>query len=398
MTSAVTQIVIIIGSISLVTFIALFGHIPSLRRTPIGYAHRLLLQHIPRWLVALDGRITNGIITHYLSRLANHLMNDKHPTVLVFYLLLVSVGLYMFVSCSWTQLSSERQWIVICVSPLPYLTLYLAASSDPGIITRQNHYYAMRHYPYNHVIFHPGSVCRTCQLYKPARSKHCSVCKACIAKHDHHCIWINNCVGHNNTRHFLAFLMATNVFLGWGTWLSRALIHAAMERMLPRGRGLTLADMTWSAYAQAAGQVFIAETYLSAVFLLSFLCGILSWAFTAYHCYLLWAGTTTNETFKWSDLREDVKDGYIYMADETSEGFQKAYHDEHDDWDHLVKPDVPWPRRQRQLLQRARPEEPEYGLPREVRWSPVKDMTVVDNIYDLGWKENFRQALWPRSL
>src|SRR5690606_19542731 len=108
MTSAAAQVLTIIGTISLLTFIALFGHVPSLRRTPIGYAHRLLLQHIPRWLVKLDRWVTNGTVTHSMSRLANHLMNDKHPTVLVFYLLLVSVGLYMFVSSSWAQLLTTQ--------------------------------------------------------------------------------------------------------------------------------------------------------------------------------------------------------------------------------------------------------------------------------------------------
>ncbi|KAG0216356.1 hypothetical protein BGX33_000166 [Mortierella sp. NVP41] len=48
--------------------------------------------------------------------------------------------------------------------------------------------------------------CKRCHLPKPERTHHCSVCKKCILKYDHHCPWIHNCVGHFNHRYFLMFL------------------------------------------------------------------------------------------------------------------------------------------------------------------------------------------------
>ncbi|OAY68117.1 probable protein S-acyltransferase 16 [Ananas comosus] len=48
--------------------------------------------------------------------------------------------------------------------------------------------------------------CQKCSHYKPPRAHHCRVCKRCVLRMDHHCIWINNCVGHENYKIFLVFV------------------------------------------------------------------------------------------------------------------------------------------------------------------------------------------------
>jgi hypothetical protein len=51
-----------------------------------------------------------------------------------------------------------------------------------------------------------GSFCIKCNRVRPARAHHCSTCQECILRMDHHCPWINNCVGANNHGHYLRFL------------------------------------------------------------------------------------------------------------------------------------------------------------------------------------------------
>ncbi|KAF4365132.1 hypothetical protein CsatB_000793 [Cannabis sativa] len=49
--------------------------------------------------------------------------------------------------------------------------------------------------------------CQKCCHYKPPRAHHCRVCQRCVLRMDHHCIWINNCVGHANYKAFFVFVV-----------------------------------------------------------------------------------------------------------------------------------------------------------------------------------------------
>ena len=60
--------------------------------------------------------------------------------------------------------------------------------------------------------------CKYCKELKVLRSHHCQVCGICVFKMDHHCPWINNCVGHYNHRYFVLFL----------TWLMLGCLYVSI--------------------------------------------------------------------------------------------------------------------------------------------------------------------------
>lgn len=55
--------------------------------------------------------------------------------------------------------------------------------------------------------FDATQLCPECKILRTIRSRHCGVCHQCVERFDHHCPWINNCVGVKNHNVFISYLL-----------------------------------------------------------------------------------------------------------------------------------------------------------------------------------------------
>lgn len=190
-------------------------------------------------------------------------------------------------------MSHPQQMSALILSFVPYVFTFKAVTSTSSIITTENHKQEMRRYPYDHVLFHPGQSCRTCKFLKPARSKHCGICNVCVAKHDHHCIWVMNCLGRGNYIFFIGLMASLGLLLSYGAYLAYVLMTAAMQSDISRlldttGNGASRnTRKTWSEFSDSWLQAFAQNVRVGGVGMLAAFTAPLAWGLFFYHLYLI---------------------------------------------------------------------------------------------------------------
>ncbi|KAF4694099.1 zinc finger protein [Perkinsus olseni] len=244
----------------------------------------------------------------------NYTCNEANPIVQIVYLSLVVGGYFLYVIFGYpllpnTYLGEYHKYVGFLVFVLCIYTFAAASITDPGIITKRNVHAISKIYPMDEILFHEKE-CSTCKQPKPARSKHCSLCNCCVARFDHHCVWINNCVGVNNVHWFIAFLLANTALCVYGAIVGViSLMAVVKERDLWNARFInpTTGEQFTASYRIIFQWLLTHEYIMIAMITLCTIMSIVLVGFTSWHLYLAASNVTTNESAKWRTIHDYLK-------------------------------------------------------------------------------------------
>jgi len=214
------------------------------------------------------------------------------------------------------RLSDIHYYFAFLMTGLSLGIYYKVCSVSPGIITKENiRYYQKKYNRFDGYLYVDNNTCKTCKIVKPARSKHCRICNVCVAKFDHHCVWVKQCIGERNYKWFLAFILSHCLLCFYATYIGFWVFYGRMvdDKLLEVNYYIA------GKQQPVKGSIFIALQYLfhkyTAFFFVVIICAVMGVTlsiFFVYHCSMIAEGVTTNERIKKSEIRHalesEVKD------------------------------------------------------------------------------------------
>ncbi|KAM0241936.1 hypothetical protein ACHAPO_001635 [Fusarium lateritium] len=147
--------------------------------------------------------------------------------------------------------------------------------------------------------------------------------------------------------------------------------------------------MTVTQYLAGWGWGIQDNVNMGASSLLAALTSPLVWGLLIYTLYLVYCGTTTNETLKWSEWKEDMADGFAFRRSMPADREKNE----------RVEPRCArWPVDVQQIIvttQDGQPPAENLRLPGQGSWERVWNLSNVENLYDMGLWDNLVDVFLP---
>ncbi|XP_015595658.1 protein S-acyltransferase 18 [Cephus cinctus] len=143
--------------------------------------------------------------------------------------------------------------------------------------------------------------CHLCNITATEkRTKHCSVCNKCVTKFDHHCKWLNNCIGGRNYLAFIGCLVSAIIasFIVLCISLAELVIHVSYKELY----NITMDNVTLPVPPAGPGSLVV----ISVVGILSAIAAVLLIHLCFFHGYIACLGLTTYEYVRSKSERNAV--------------------------------------------------------------------------------------------
>lgn len=179
------------------------------------YIALLTLAHLP-WFIGLPLAILEYIICHIIVTKVFIRVQLTVEFMRTPYLSSIFQASAFFVGATWiykllfaTSFLYSANIIFITTFATSMYSFYVVVLGDPGFIPKSQSREEQKQLVIelaNKGMLDARHLCTTCLIKKPLRSKHCKICNRCVARLDHHCPWIYNCIGVKSHRIFMVFL------------------------------------------------------------------------------------------------------------------------------------------------------------------------------------------------
>ena len=83
---------------------------------------------------------------------------------------------------------------------------------DPGYVEKSHNFQALLQQLISEE-YHLDYICVYCENLRPENAEHCNFCNRCVQKFDHHCVFVDNCLGYRNHKWFIMLLLSFTVFM-----------------------------------------------------------------------------------------------------------------------------------------------------------------------------------------
>lgn len=138
-------------------------------------------------------------------------------------------------------------------------------------------------------------MCPDCEVLRTQRSKHCATCNRCVERFDHHCPWINNCVGIHNHNPYFVFI--TTLILVLFLIIISSIVMLANPCLLDEDAAYAKENCPLVEFCVGCRNLWLRYIMLTVTLLVSMFFGGPASALVYIHIKNYTAGKTTNERF-----------------------------------------------------------------------------------------------------